>query len=115
MDRIKRINSYAGHARFLAEVNFGIGKIPRQCDIPSPYAGGPDHIVHEWRGRKIIIVETGHKKYDVFSVPESMSLLPLEEGEEPIACEQTGEETAAISREYRKNNRCFAEYDSKEG
>ena len=79
MDRIKRIGSYAGHARFLAEVGFNVGRIPRQLDIPSPYAGGPDHVVHEWKGKKIIIVETAHKRYDVFFVPSDMALLPVGE------------------------------------
>ena len=40
------------------------------------------------------------------------NFLKWAKGEE---AEQTGEETAVISREYRKNNQCFAEYDSREG
>lgn len=78
--RIKRIRSYAGHARYLCDVSEEpIGEIPRQRDIPSPYAFGPTHIVwqHIERG-PIVIVETAHRCYDVFAVPAEM-IVPLEE------------------------------------
>lgn len=76
MKKIRRITSHVGHARFLSEVEYGIGTIPRQ-DIPSPY-DSPDHIVHIWQGQRIIVVETAHKQYDVFAVPDTMPLLPMD-------------------------------------
>lgn len=78
MERIKRITSHAGHARFLAEVDFGVGRIPRQQDIPSPYASGPEHTVHRWKMNYVFVVETKHKQYDVFGVPAHVQVLPLE-------------------------------------
>lgn len=70
---IKRITSHAGHARFLAyEVaEFGIRCIARIRSIPSPYAFSPDHLVHlDSKDREVFIVETAHKQYDVFLVPD---------------------------------------------
>lgn len=68
MMRIKKINSHVGKARYLAECSDDpIGFIPRQKDIPSPYVYSQTHVV--WRhenGRQIFIVETSHKKYEVF-------------------------------------------------
>ena len=68
--RIKRIRSYAGHARYLAECDEGIaGEIPRQPQIPSPYAYSPTHqVLRHSSGRLVIIVETTHRCYDVFAV-----------------------------------------------
>ena len=73
MKRIKRIHSHTGHAQFLFECAGDedgatpIGYLPRQDDIPSPYAYSPTHIVYDHAG-PVIIVETAHKVYDVFEV-----------------------------------------------
>ena len=73
MQRLKVITSYTGHARFLAECDEEpAGWIARQADIPSPYSYGPDHAVWAWGNRKVIIVETRHKRYEVFEVPPGM-------------------------------------------
>ena len=80
MERIKRIISYSGHARFMANLDrFGIGTIPKQKEIPSPYSYSSDHQVHVWKMKRIIIVETAHKQYDVFLVPAGVQ---IQKGEE---------------------------------
>lgn len=65
--RILRIRSHAGHARYLADIDFAAGgEIPRQ-DIPSPYCYSPTHTLHrDERGRLVFIVETSHRCFDVF-------------------------------------------------
>lgn len=70
LKRVKRINSHAGHARFLAEcAEDASGVIPMQDDIPSPY-----HYSQYWAVYKhdvlgdVVIRETSHKQYDVFLV-----------------------------------------------
>ena len=71
MTRIKVITGYAAHARFtgeIAEEDFNIGTIPRQLQIPSPYAYSPVHVVSRWRGTPVIVVETRHRRYEVFRV-----------------------------------------------
>ena len=79
LKRIKTITSDAGLARWYAEVPEGIlGYIPRQADIPQPYAYGPSHAVSCWRDRPVIVVETRHKRYEVFAVPAEM-IQPTEE------------------------------------
>lgn len=69
LKRIKRVVGYAAHARFLAECDFTNERIPRQVDIPSPYSSGPDHTVLVWKGKRVIDVETAHRRYDVFLAP----------------------------------------------
>ena len=71
LTRIKVITSYTGHGRFTAEIadkDWDIGTIPRQTQIPSPYASGPTHLVSRWRGQNVIMIETRHRRYEVFRV-----------------------------------------------
>ena len=84
LKRIKRIRSHAGHARFLAEcAEEAMGWIPRQEDIPSPYAYSPEWPVEDWNGKPVVIRETSHRCYDVFLVPEQMV-----RNHDPIEAEQ---------------------------
>lgn len=72
MQRIKVITGYAASARFYANVSEDpIGYIARQ-PIESPYAYSPSHVVLDWAGQPIIVVETRHRRYEVFAVPPSM-------------------------------------------
>lgn len=67
--RVRVLPSYAAHARFLAETSEApMGEIPRVASIPSPYAYSPTHMVWDWQGTPIIIVETAHRRYEVFHV-----------------------------------------------
>ena len=76
MERIKRITSHAGYARWLSETSEEpIGAIHR-TEIPSPYAYSQLHQVYLWGDRRVISVETAHKRYDVFALPADMQLLP---------------------------------------
>ena len=78
MKRIKRITSHAGHAQFLFDCAQDgddckiLGYIPRHPEIPSPYAYSPDHEVYQYNGQPVIVVETMHKRYDVFLVTEPL-------------------------------------------
>jgi hypothetical protein len=73
LQRIKRIPSHAGHARFLAECDDTHFEIPKQTDIPSPYAYSPTHTVYAYKGiQHVVIIETAHKRYDVFAVPSTL-------------------------------------------
>ena len=72
MKRIKVINGYAASARFHANVSEQpLGYIAHQ-PIESPYSYSPSHVVLNWGGKPIIIVETKHRRYEVFAVPPSM-------------------------------------------
>ena len=67
--KVKTITGYAPLARFYAELSEQpIGSIPRVPEIPSPYAYSPVHLVSDWRGVPVIIVETRHRRYEVFRV-----------------------------------------------
>lgn len=64
---LKTIRSHVGMSRFLAEVSDEpVREIPRDANIPSPYAYSPTHNVWQWGNREIIIVETSHKVYKIF-------------------------------------------------
>ncbi len=68
--RVKRINSHVGLFRFYRELSpRPIMEIERVESIPSPYAYSPTHLVYLWPAMKIpiFIVETSHKRYDVFT------------------------------------------------
>lgn len=78
LHRIKVLPGYAAHARFLYDMATAgetrperydaIGSIPRQEHIPSPYAYSPVHSVYDWHGVPVVIVETRHRRYEVFRV-----------------------------------------------
>ena len=76
--RIKRMTSYSVYARCLAECDDTPYCIARRADIPSPYAYSPTWDVYQYREKYVIIRETAHKRYDVFSVPGGL-LQPKED------------------------------------
>jgi len=66
--RVRVLSGYAAHARFQSELALDfLGEIPREA-IPSPYAFSPVHVVYSWLGKPVIIVETRHRRYEVFEV-----------------------------------------------
>ncbi len=82
---IKTINSYAGLARFYAELQDQrtgdiviIGEIPLDEAIPSPYGYSQTWGVYQYGTKRVFIRETAHKRYDVFEVPADFVLLPVE-------------------------------------
>ena len=72
LQRVKRITSHTGLSRFLTECDETTLRVEKQEDIPSPYSFSPDHEVYRRGTQYLIIVETAHRRYDVFAVPESM-------------------------------------------
>lgn len=85
LTRIKRIVGYQAYARFLAECDdTNRGYLPRQADIPSPYRYSPCESILGWRSprgyRSVIVKETGHRRYDVFEVPDTMTRFACSEG-----------------------------------
>lgn len=74
-NRIKRITSHVGLSRYMDTLRNTENTIPRQANIPSPYAYSPTHQVYRTaEGFLIFIVETAHKDYDVFQVPAGVLL-----------------------------------------
>jgi len=77
--RIKRITSHVGLSRYMDTLRATANVIARIPEIPSPYAYSPDHVVYrDEEGRLVFIVETAHKRYDIFLVPATSKLLPAE-------------------------------------
>lgn len=73
LKRIKVIGSHTGVARFFAEASEeSIGSIAARPEIPSPYRYSPEWAVWEWQGRKVVIVEVAHRRYEVFEVPAEL-------------------------------------------
>lgn len=72
MKRLKVINGYAENARVGIHLCKRVGYIPRQKQIPSPYAYSPTHVVYLWKGQNVIQVEVSHRRYEVFAVPSEM-------------------------------------------
>lgn len=76
LPRIKRITSHVGVSDYfdsLLETNLVTPRIP---EIPSPYAYSSVHTVYQDdKGRMVIVVETAHKRYDVFDVSHHSPLV----------------------------------------
>jgi len=71
MNRIKVLPSHAAHARWPRGKL--VGYIPRQSQIPSPYAFSPSHPVYETaKEGRWFIVETRHRRYEVFEAPAEL-------------------------------------------
>jgi hypothetical protein len=72
--RLKVITSHKGYWQFLSQCDEDpIGYITR-TNLPSPYSSGPNHTVWNWEGHKIISVETSHKRYEVYEVPDDVQM-----------------------------------------
>ena len=67
--RIKRITGYAPLARYMSTIE-DAGEIQVTPDMPrSPYAYSQERQTYrDSRGRRVYIVETRHRTYDVFEV-----------------------------------------------
>ena len=65
--RIKVINGYAAHARYLSTVGDEPVSWIARTTIPSPYAYSPTHALFQTdSGQQIFVVETRHRRYEVF-------------------------------------------------
>lgn len=74
-----RITSHVGLTRYHAQIE-PAGYIVRQPAIPSPYAWGPNHAVYQDLNRgPVFIVETAHRRYDVFTVPAELTIYRTDE------------------------------------
>ena len=116
--RVRRITSHVGKSRFMSECDppgaedgpQSVGVVPRQAQIPSPYAYSPYHDVLRWHGKNVIIVETRHKTYDVFEVPANVEILP-EEPETQMSPEAREFVDTAFDDEPHNANRLSAAFD----
>lgn len=80
MQRIKTIRSYSDLHRWLSELSQRpIGYLPRQTQIPSPYASSPTDVVWNWNGRRVIYREVSHRRFEVFELPANMHVHPCED------------------------------------
>jgi len=69
--RLKVINGYAAHARYLSTVGDEPVSWIARTAIPSPYAYSPTHAIFQTdSGQHIFIVETQHRRYEVFTVTD---------------------------------------------
>jgi hypothetical protein len=75
--RIKRITSHVGISRYLDTLRDTNHETKRFAAIPSPYAFSATHRVYrDPEGLLVFVVETAHKRYDVFSLPAGAELQP---------------------------------------
>lgn len=74
LKRIKKITSYTGHARFLAECEDTDRYIARcdVADVPSPYRYSPSVEILRYQDKEVVWFETRHRHYEVFEVPREL-------------------------------------------
>ena len=79
--RVRVLYGYAAHARFLAETDDAAPLRWIKRAINEPYAFGPTHGVYDWGGRPVIIVETRHRRYEVYEIVDGPIFNTEEEAE----------------------------------
>ena len=81
--QLKTITSHAGMARWHHNEASAdpVGYVSRHHmeHIPSPYAYSPTHVVHQYKGKNVIVKETRHKRYEVHEVPKHVTIHPTDE------------------------------------
>ena len=79
--RVRVLNGYTAHARFLAECDDDapLRWIPRQ--LVATYSSGPTHGVCAWGARPVIIVETKHRRYEVYEIVDGPIFATEDEAE----------------------------------
>ena len=80
LERVKRIRGHAAYARWLLEAETTGYEIARPAGIASPYAFAPTWPVYQWLMSHVVVAETAHRVYDVFSVPPERLQRVYEEG-----------------------------------
>lgn len=65
--KLKTITSYSGLARFLAECE-DAGEITKPATIKTPYVYSQTINTYLWAGKRIIIPEVRHRRYEVWQV-----------------------------------------------
>lgn len=78
--RIKVVTGYSAQARLMAVLGDPIGYTARLMN--GPYASGPTHVVYADHGIAVIIVETRHRRWEVFALPSGT---PIESDEKATA------------------------------
>lgn len=77
---LKVIPSHSGLAKWLHEVDpdgdNDAGWVKFPTFIPSPYMYSRYRNVYNWNGKKVIRVETSHKRYEIIEVPKGEPILP---------------------------------------
>lgn len=77
-DRLKLITSYAGSARWHAEVEEGSpGEVDSSLFPKQPYRFSQRLTVLIWKGRPVVMVEVGHLRFEVYAVDPS-TIVPAE-------------------------------------
>ena len=81
LHRVLRLRSYAAHARFLVDVSESPVAWLAACqvEIEQPYRSGPSHGVYDWRGRCVIVLETGQRQYDVYELSPELLRFPSDD------------------------------------
>jgi hypothetical protein len=83
LKKIKTLSSYAAHARFLNECTSDasgelkvVGEVAQSVVPKTPYAFSLTKTVYEWQGKPIVVLETSHRRYEVFQVEPQM-IMPV--------------------------------------
>jgi hypothetical protein len=79
--RARVVTGYQAHFRLLTEIpEAPIGWI-RDTDrpAPAPYSFGPSRMVVSWHGAPAVILETKHRRYEVWRVPVTVRIYPSDD------------------------------------
>lgn len=73
--RVER--SRAGCSRLMAEFDAGpdglaevVREVPRPANVHAAYSYSPEWSVYRWEGREVVLVETAHRRFELFAVED---------------------------------------------
>lgn len=76
--RLKILNGYAAHARFLAEVTDGGWILSKTAPVQQPFRSGPTNVLVVYQGQQVLVAETSQRRYEVWTVGD-VTIYPTEE------------------------------------
>lgn len=68
MKRVKVINGYTALSNWINFEAKQTGKTIARTNLPSPYSYSPTHIVYSYKNQDVILVETRHRRYEVYAI-----------------------------------------------
>jgi hypothetical protein len=73
MKRLKVLNGYTAHHRFLQECGEETFWLARKhCPAKTPYSSGPSVAVVKWQDKMVWCGEVGQRRFEVWEIPKEL-------------------------------------------
>ena len=76
--KLKTLKGYTADARWFAEIDEKpVGEIERV--ISQAYTYSPTHVVWKWNEKNVIHIESRHRTYDIYEIPNDIKIMPYQD------------------------------------